>query len=162
MHPHGPGILHPASGPRYCPQLPASPRLCTGCHSFCLVPVISLSTNLAGAGVLWVSGRPETGLRHSHWFFAAALLNMRRSSHRCSDAVQQVAGCWIKAQSLLFRKRSFPTGLLFNCYKSKLSGPSNGKFLKKKKKKPFPMYFYWQKPEASFICFIFFLLWNVH
>lgn len=67
-------------------------------------------------------------------FFVSGVLNMSRSSHGCSGAAQWVARCWIKAQSLLLRKRSFPAGLLLNCYKSKLSGPHSGNFFSLKKK----------------------------
>lgn len=130
--PMAPGIPHPA-------QVPA--RTCSSQHfpgaalpttAFAQSRVIYPSANSAGTGIVWVSERPEMGLRC--WFFVAGVLNMSRSSHGCSGAAQRAAGCWIKAQSLLLRKRSFPAGLLLNCYKSKLSGPHSGNFFFLKKK----------------------------
>lgn len=139
--PHSPGHPVSRSGPHRCPQLPASPRGCTGHRSLCSVPGYSSRCKLG-----W--DRSRLGVREARngaetfplifFFFAAGLLNMRRSSRGCSGAAQRGAGCRVKAQSLLLRKRSFPAGLLFNCYKSKLSGPSSGNLffffpLKKKK-----------------------------
>lgn len=150
--PHPAQVLASACSSQHCPG--AASAAAAFAQSWVIYP----GANSAEAGPIGVSGRPEMGLRHSHWCFAAGILNMRRSSHGCSGAAQRAAGCWIKAQSLLLRKQSFPTGLLLNWYKSKLSRPSSGNFLFPfLKKKKAVSYVFLLTKAWSFLYMLYFL-----